>query len=225
MTTNKKALLLIGSPKGEKSTSASLGNYLTSKLEEFGMISEIGFIHRLVNREEKIQSLFEMIDTADLIILSFPLYVDSLPAPVIKAMELIKPKLKAGGAGKPMGTILIGSVEGDVHSIGKNLMIALLEGQGFEVVDLGTDVSSEKFVEEAKKLNPVIIGMSGLITTSISAMQKTVLMLKEENIQSKIIIGGGLLTKESSEMVGADDFAVDGWEGLKKIKKILEGVE
>lgn len=90
MTTNKKALLLIGSPKGEKSTSASLGNYLTSKLEEFGMISEIGFIHRLVNREEKIQSLFEMIDTADLIILSFPLYVDSLPAPVIKAMELIK---------------------------------------------------------------------------------------------------------------------------------------
>ncbi|MFX1268990.1 MAG: hypothetical protein ACFFAK_13605 [Promethearchaeota archaeon] len=90
MSTDKKALLLVGSPKGEKSTSASLGNYLVSKLEEFGMIIEKGFIHRLVNREEKIQSLFEMINRADLIILSFPLYVDSLPAPVVKAMELIK---------------------------------------------------------------------------------------------------------------------------------------
>jgi hypothetical protein len=87
---NEKALLLIGSPKGEASTSASLGNYLASRLEEFGMISEKGYIHRLVNREEKIQDLFRMVDNADLIILAFPLYVDSLPAPVIKAMELIK---------------------------------------------------------------------------------------------------------------------------------------
>ena len=90
MSTDKKVLLLIGSPKGEKSTSASLGNYLVSKLEGFGMIFEKAFIHRLVNREEKIQKLFRMIDSADLIILAFPLYVDSLPAPVIKAMELIK---------------------------------------------------------------------------------------------------------------------------------------
>lgn len=90
MNTDKKALLLVGSPKGEASTSASLGNYLISKLEESGMISETGFIHRLVNRDETIQKLFEMIDKADLIVLSFPLYVDSLPAPVVKAMELIK---------------------------------------------------------------------------------------------------------------------------------------
>ncbi|MFX1490323.1 MAG: hypothetical protein ACFFBI_14325 [Promethearchaeota archaeon] len=90
MINNEKVLLLIGSPKGEKSTSASLGNYLISKLEEFGMTSEIGFIYRLVNREEKIKNLFKIVGNADLIILSFPLYVDSLPAPVIKAMELIK---------------------------------------------------------------------------------------------------------------------------------------
>jgi hypothetical protein len=90
MNNNKKALLLVGSPKGEKSNSASIGNYLLSKLEEMGMITETGFIYRMVNREEKIKELFQMIDTADLIILSFPLYVDSLPAPVIKAMELIK---------------------------------------------------------------------------------------------------------------------------------------
>jgi len=90
MSIDKKALLLIGSPRGEKSTSASLGNYLVSKLEEFGIKYERDFVHRLVNREEKIQNLFQMIERADLIILTFPLYVDSLPAPVIKAMELIK---------------------------------------------------------------------------------------------------------------------------------------
>ncbi len=90
MTSNKRVLLLIGSPKGEKSTSASLGNYLISKLEEFGMISEKLFIHRLVNREEKLQELSQIIENVDLIILTFPLYVDSLPAPVIKAMESIK---------------------------------------------------------------------------------------------------------------------------------------
>jgi hypothetical protein len=90
MSKYKKAVLLIGSPKGERSSSVSLGNYLVSKLEVSGIVFEKAFIHRLVNREEKIQSLFEMINNADLIILSFPLYVDSLPAPVIKAMELIK---------------------------------------------------------------------------------------------------------------------------------------
>jgi hypothetical protein len=90
MINNKKVLLLIGSPKVEKSTSASVGNYLISKLEEFGMVSETRFIHRVVNRDESIKSLFQSIDNADLIILTFPLYVDSLPAPVIKAMELIK---------------------------------------------------------------------------------------------------------------------------------------
>ncbi|MHA2392687.1 MAG: NAD(P)H-dependent oxidoreductase [Promethearchaeota archaeon] len=89
MTEKKNVLLLVGSPRGEKSTSASLGIYLVSKLEEYGMTSEIGFIHRLVNRDKKIQELFRMVENADLIILSFPLYVDSLPAPVIKAMELI----------------------------------------------------------------------------------------------------------------------------------------
>jgi multimeric flavodoxin WrbA len=86
----EKALLLVGSPKAEQSTSASLGNYITSKLEESGMTSEKLFIHRVVNREEKVKNLLNEIEAVDLIILTFPLYVDSLPAPVIKAMELIK---------------------------------------------------------------------------------------------------------------------------------------
>ena len=90
MSINKNALLLIGSPRGESSTSASLGNYLISKLEASGVVVEKAIINQMVNREEKIKQLLKMIDNTDIIILSFPLYVDSLPAPVIKAMELIK---------------------------------------------------------------------------------------------------------------------------------------
>jgi len=107
MSTDKKALLLIGSPKGENSTSASLGNYLISKLEGFGMTTEKGLIHRLVVREDKIQKLFRMIDSADLIILTFPLYVDSLPAPVIKAMELIKEEKEKSESKKSQNFIAI----------------------------------------------------------------------------------------------------------------------
>ena len=90
MTKITKALLLVGSPRGENSTSASIGNYLLSKLQQFEIKIEKAFLHRLVNREEKINAMLKMVKNADLIILSFPLYVDSLPAPVIKAMELIK---------------------------------------------------------------------------------------------------------------------------------------
>jgi len=90
MTETKSTLLLVGSPRGETSTSASLGAYLLKLLEESGFDTAKGFIHRLVNRNEKIEELLSMVNNADLIILSFPLYVDSLPAPVIKAMELIR---------------------------------------------------------------------------------------------------------------------------------------
>jgi len=107
MSSNKKVLLLTGSPKGEKSTSASLGNYLISKLEESGMISETLYIYRLINREERIKNLLQAVETADLIILTFPLYVDSLPAPVIKAMELINENKAKIGTKKSQSFIAI----------------------------------------------------------------------------------------------------------------------
>lgn len=141
---------------------------------------------------------------------------------MIAAMDILKPHLKAIFDEKLKGTILIGAVEGDMHSIGKNLVITLLEGQGFEVVDLGTDVPPTKFVEKAKEIHPDVIGLSGLLTTSIMTMRDTVLQLREENIDSKIIIGGGILSKEACEMIGADDYATDGWAGLYKIKEFIE---
>jgi 5-methyltetrahydrofolate--homocysteine methyltransferase len=144
---------------------------------------------------------------------------------MIASMEILKPHLKQMFSAQLKGTILVGSVEGDVHSIGKNLIITLLEGQGYEVIDLGTDVPPTKFVEKAKEINPDVIGLSGLLTTSIMVMRDTVLQLKEENITSKVIVGGGILSKEACEMIGADDFATDGWTGLKKIKEFIDSIK
>ena len=137
------------------------------------------------------------------------------------ATEELKNSLNGKSEMKSKGTILIGTVEGDIHDIGKSLVVSLLQGQGFNVVDLGSDVPPQEFLEKAKEVNPVLIGLSGLMTMSISKMVETVQLLKSENITSRIIIGGGILSRESCEMVGADDYAKDGWEGVKKINKLL----
>ena len=137
------------------------------------------------------------------------------------AMEILKPKLSMDSDVKPQKVILIGTVEGDVHDIGKSLVTSLLQGQGFEVIDLGSDVPVEIFVQKAKEIKPDIIGLSGLLTMSISKMHETIILLKKANVPSKIIIGGGVVSKQSCAMIGADDCAKDGYEGIKKIKKIL----
>jgi len=103
----KNVLLLVGSPRGESSTSASLGNYLLHRLEELGLSNEKAFIHRLVNRQEKQKELFSIVDKADLIILAFPLYVDSLPAPVIKAMELLNEERALSKSSKNQGFVAL----------------------------------------------------------------------------------------------------------------------
>jgi methanogenic corrinoid protein MtbC1 len=137
------------------------------------------------------------------------------------ATEKLKNSLKEKSEIESKGTVLIGTVEGDIHDIGKSLVISLLQGQGFDVVDLGSDVPPEEFLRKAKELNPILIGLSGLMTMSISKMVETVNLLKNENVSSRIIVGGGILSREACEMIGADDFAKDGWEGLKKIKKLI----
>jgi len=135
--------------------------------------------------------------------------------------ERLKNSLNKKSELESKGTILIGTVEGDIHDIGKSLVVSLLQGQGFDVVDLGSDVPPEEFLRKAKEISPILIGLSGLMTMSISKMVETVNLLKNENIASRIIIGGGILSKESCEMIGADDFAKDGWEGVKKINNLI----
>ncbi len=137
------------------------------------------------------------------------------------AVETLKRTIGEDVEEEPKGSILIGTVEGDIHDIGKSLVVSLLKGQGFNVVDLGSDVPPEEFLQKAKEINPCLIGLSGLMTMSISKMVETVNLLKSENIIAPIIVGGGILSKASCEMVGADDFAKDGWEGVKKIHNLI----
>jgi len=138
-----------------------------------------------------------------------------------ECMNILRPILKARNEEK-LGTIMIGTPEGDVHDIGKSLIISLLQGQGFDVFDLGVDIPPARFVEEAKKLNPDIIGLSGLVTGTISKMRETVVELKNAGIRSKIILGGGILSEETCKSVGADAWAKDGWEGVSIIKDMLK---
>lgn len=136
-------------------------------------------------------------------------------------MDVIKPKLVEEKYKSP-GKVLIGTPEGDLHDIGKSLVIALLQGQGFDVVDLGVDVPPEKFVEAAKNENPDIIGISGLLTVTISKMTETVTMLKRKGIKAKIVVGGGILSEEACNYIGADAWTKDGWKGVKLIKNLME---
>ena len=134
MTDSKKALLLIGSPRVEKSTSASLGNYLISKLEEVGMASETLYLYRVINREETIEKLFKAIESTDLIVLTFPLYVDSLPATVIKAMEAIKKYRDTLDTKKTQRFIAIvnnGFPEGSQNSIALQICKIFAKESGF----------------------------------------------------------------------------------------------
>lgn len=137
-------------------------------------------------------------------------------------MEILTPRLKNSAQKGVARTVLIGTPEGDIHSIGKNIIGLLLQGQGYNVIDLGTDIPPMQFVEKAKEMHPDVIGLSGLMTTTVIKMQETILLLREGGIDAKVIVGGGIVNEESCKMVGADDFAVDGWEGIKKIRKLLE---
>ena len=137
------------------------------------------------------------------------------------SMDIIKPKLKAEQH-ETIGKVLIGTPEGDLHDIGKSLIVTLLNGQGIDVIDLGVDVLPEQFLEVAKKEHPDVIGLSGLLTVTISKMIETVSLLKSEGIKAKIIVGGGILSEESCKHIGADDWTKDGWEGVKKIRKLIE---
>lgn len=138
-----------------------------------------------------------------------------------ECMNILRPILKAGKEEK-LGTIMVGTPEGDIHDIGKTLIISLLQGQGFDVIDLGVDIPPARFVEEAKKVNPDVIGIGGLLTVTISKMRETVVELKKAGIRSKIILGGGILSEETCKSIGADAWTKDGWEGIRIIKDMLK---
>ncbi len=126
------------------------------------------------------------------------------------AMDILKPLLTESGA-TSKGTVLIGTVSGDLHDIGKNLVVMMLEGGGFNVVDIGVDVPNEKFVEEAKKNDVKVIGLSALLTTTMPVMKEVIDALKadQDTKDIKVVVGGAPLTQEYAESIGAAGYAPD----------------
>lgn len=123
------------------------------------------------------------------------------------AMDVLKPRLVESGA-EMTGKLVIGTVQGDLHDIGKNLVIMMMEGAGFEVFDLGNDVSPAAFVQAVKEHQPDIVGMSALLTTTMRAMDRTIQALKEAGLrdQVRIMIGGAPVTSDFAEQIGADAY-------------------
>ncbi len=131
-------------------------------------------------------------------------------------MELLKPMLVAEDI-EPIGRIVIGTVKGDLHDIGKNLVGMMLEGAGFEVTDLGSDVDAQKFVDAVKSTGATVVGMSALLTTTMSNMPSTIEALKAAGLRDKVkvLVGGAPLTKAYADQIGADGFAPDASQAAK----------
>lgn len=142
------------------------------------------------------------------------------------ATELIMPMIKEKKKDVPAkGKVVIGTVKGDIHDIGKNLIMALLECAGFEVVDLGVDVASDIFVEKIKEHKPQIVGMSGLLTASIDSMQETIHAIEKAGLREelKIIVGGGVVGDQWTKgKVNADAVTTSAVEGVKRAEKYVE---
>jgi 5-methyltetrahydrofolate--homocysteine methyltransferase len=136
------------------------------------------------------------------------------------AMEVLEPELVKAGV-EPVGKLAIGTVQGDLHDIGKNLVAMMLKGAGFEVIDLGVDVGPEKFVEQAKAKGVQLIGMSALLTTTMPGMEKTVAALKNAGLPTKVIVGGAPVTQDYADKIGADGYAADAASAVDMAKGLV----
>ncbi|MCL6591492.1 MAG: corrinoid protein [Firmicutes bacterium] len=137
-------------------------------------------------------------------------------------LNLLKPLL-AEKKVEPVGRVVIGTVKGDLHDIGKNLVAMMLEGAGFEVIDLGYDVSPQKFVEAVKTHNPHHVAMSALLTTTMPAMKETIEALKAAGLRDKVkvMIGGAPVTQQYADQIGADGYAPDAASAAELAKALL----
>ena len=138
-------------------------------------------------------------------------------------LELLEPHFKKCGI-KPVGKVIIGTVKGDLHDIGKNIVSMMFRGACFEVADLGIDVPVEKFVEAAQKGNIDVIAMSSLLTTSMNSMRDTIAALKDSGIRDKvkIMVGGAPVTQNFADAIGADAYAKDAATAVDKAKELLK---
>jgi len=136
---------------------------------------------------------------------------------------LLEPFLKEGDY-TSKGIVMLGTVAGDIHDIGKKILTALLSGNGFEIVDLGVDVTPDTFLEKAKEFNPDIIGMSAMLTTTMPVMKETIDVFSENGVRDKykMIVGGAPLNKKFSDEIGADGYGEDAQSGVELIKSLVK---
>jgi len=141
-----------------------------------------------------------------------------------KGLNIIKPLLQ-GDASESKGTIIICTVKGDMHDIGKNLVTMMLEGAGFNVVDLGVDLSVEKVIKQVEQVKPEILGLSALLTTTMSEMKKVVEALEEKGLRNnvKVIIGGAPVDAAFAQKIGADGYGDDATEAVRQVRRLIAG--
>ncbi|MEM2383146.1 MAG: corrinoid protein [Desulfurococcaceae archaeon] len=140
------------------------------------------------------------------------------------ASEVLKPEIiKRGKVVKKLGKVVIGTVAGDIHDIGKNIVATMLEASGFEVIDLGVDVSTETFIEKVRELKPDVLGLSALLTTTMLEQKNVIEALKREGLRNKVkvIVGGAPVTEEWAKSIGADGYAEDAIRAVRLVKKLL----
>ena len=139
------------------------------------------------------------------------------------AMTILKPLIAETGA-KPIGSFVMGTVKGDIHDIGKNLCNVMLEGAGFEVIDLGVNVPPERFVEAIREHQPDAVGMSAFLTTTMPMAKVTIDEIGEAGLrdQVKILVGGAPITQDYADLIGADGFAPDASATVRLTKRLLD---
>jgi methanogenic corrinoid protein MtbC1 len=145
---------------------------------------------------------------------------------ILKAIvEMVKPKLAKGAEVERLGKVIIGTVAGDIHDIGKDIVTFMLDVNGFEVYDLGVDVPAKEFVDKIKEVKPDVVGLSGFLTVSFESMKETVQSIKDENLRDKvkIMIGGGTLDDKVREYVDADAFGRFASDAISLAQKWIGG--
>lgn len=137
-------------------------------------------------------------------------------------MKLLKPLLVESGV-EPIAKLALGTVKGDLHDIGKNLVAMMMEGAGFEIIDLGVDVPPDKFIAAIKENNAQVVGMSALLTTTMLNMKNTIEALKNDGVRDsiKIVIGGAPVTQSYADEIGADGYAADAASAVSEVKRLL----
>jgi 5-methyltetrahydrofolate--homocysteine methyltransferase len=137
-------------------------------------------------------------------------------------LGVLRPVL-AKSAGAKAAKVVLGTVQGDLHDIGKNLVGMMLEGGGFEVIDLGIDVPSERFIETAREQGAQVIALSALLTTTMVQMQEAVRMIRAEGLNAKVVVGGAPVTAAFAKEIGADGYAEDAASAVSMVKEVLKG--